>query len=91
MSGVYQALAHPIRRQVLVLLRQRDMTAGELAERFEVTKATMSGHFTVLREAGLVHAERHGASITYRLNASLLEEALMEMLELFGVDAEGTR
>ena len=91
MNRVYQALAHPVRRQVLSLLREREMTAGELAERFELAKPTMSGHFAVLREAGLITGDRNGTSITYRLNVSLLEEALLGLLDMFGVEHPAER
>ncbi|MEO0972002.1 MAG: autorepressor SdpR family transcription factor [Pseudomonadota bacterium] len=80
MSLVFRALADPTRRRILELLRQGDMTAGELAEHFSLTKATLSRHFAVLREAELIHGDRHGTSIVYQLNVSVLEEALMEFL-----------
>lgn len=85
MNRVYQALAHPVRRRILVLLRQRDMTAGELAEHFDLSKPTLSGHFAVLREAGLVHGDRNGSSIRYHLNVSVLEEALLSLFNAFSV------
>jgi len=62
------------------------MRAGELAERFDVSKPTMSAHFTVLREAGLIEAARHGKSIIYRLKMSVLEEALMGLAQTVGLD-----
>jgi DNA-binding transcriptional ArsR family regulator len=86
MSGVFKALADPTRRQVLAHLRERPMSAGELADRFEVSKPTMSAHFTVLREAGLIDASKHGKSIIYRLRMSVLEEALMELAQAVGLD-----
>jgi DNA-binding transcriptional ArsR family regulator len=86
-NRVYQALAHPVRRRVLALLRERDRTAGELAEHFDLAKPTLSGHFGVLREAGLITGDRRGTSITYRLNVSLLEEALIGLLDMFDVQA----
>ncbi|MBS0294847.1 MAG: winged helix-turn-helix transcriptional regulator [Proteobacteria bacterium] len=85
MSGVFKALSDPTRRRVLQLLRAGPMTAGELADQFEVSKPTMSAHFAVLREAGLVHAEKAGKSVTYHLNLSVLEEALMGFAEGFGI------
>lgn len=88
MNRVYQALAHPVRRQILVLLRERERTAGEIAGHFDLAKPTLSGHFAVLREAGLISGDRNGTSITYRLNVSLLEEALLGMLDLFGVESK---
>ena len=81
MSGVFKALADPTRRQVLALLRERPMSAGELAERFDVSKPTMSAHFSVLREAGLIDATRQGKTIIYRLRMSVLEEALMGLAQ----------
>jgi DNA-binding transcriptional ArsR family regulator len=83
---VYRALADPTRRRVLALLRDRDMTAGELAAQFELSWPTMSGHFTVLREADLISADRTGSTITYHLNVSVLEEAMAALLELFRID-----
>ncbi len=85
MNQVYEALAHPTRRRILSLLRERDMTAGELADHFEVAKPTLSGHFRVLKQAGLIQGDRNGTSITYHLNVSLLEEALGALLDLLGV------
>ncbi|HVQ07828.1 MAG TPA: autorepressor SdpR family transcription factor [Allosphingosinicella sp.] len=86
MSGVFRALADPTRRRVLALLRERPMSAGELAEQFDVSKPTMSAHFTVLREAGLIDAAKHGKSIIYQLKMSVLEEALMGLAQTVGLD-----
>ena len=61
------------------------MTAGELADHFELAKPTLSRHFAVLREADLIQGERNGTSITYRLNLSVLEEALMALLGGFNI------
>jgi DNA-binding transcriptional ArsR family regulator len=57
-NKVYRALADPTRRRVLALLRERDMTAGELAAQFDLSWPTMSGHFAVLRDADLVSSDR---------------------------------
>ena len=85
MSSVFKALSDPTRRRVLQLLRERAMTAGELAAHFPYSKATMSAHFTVLREADLIGAEKQGTSITYRLKLSVLEDALLGFAESFGI------
>ncbi len=85
MSEVYKALADPTRRRILELLREREMSAGEIAEHFRLAKPTLSGHFAVLRAAGLVSTERTGTSIIYRLNISVLEEALMTLMDSFGL------
>jgi DNA-binding transcriptional ArsR family regulator len=86
MNKVFKALSDPTRRRVLQLLRKRPMTAGELAEKFVVSKATMSGHFAVLREADLIEAERAGTTITYRLKLSVLEDALLSFTQAFGME-----
>src|SRR5258708_36505346 len=83
MSEVYKALADPTRRRILELLREREMSAGELAAHFQLAKPTLSGHFAVLREAGLVTPEKTGTTIIYRLNVSVLEEALMALMDAF--------
>lgn len=83
MSEVYKALADPTRRRILQLLREREMSAGEIAEHFDLAKPTLSGHFAVLREAKLVSPEKTGTSIIYRLNVSVLEEALMALMDAF--------
>ena len=79
-NAVFEALAHPVRRQILALLRQRPMSAGELAGHFEISKPTLSVHFAKLREAELVAVERHGTTLIYHLNMSILEEALSGFL-----------
>ncbi|MFC0862806.1 metalloregulator ArsR/SmtB family transcription factor [Sphaerimonospora cavernae] len=88
MNRVYEALAHPTRRQIIALLRQRERSAGELAEHFDIAKPTLSGHLRLLREAGLIYGERHGTSIVYHLHLSLLEEALGALLEMFRIGSE---
>ena len=87
MSAVFKALSDPTRRRVLQLLRKGPMTAGDLAEHFDVSKPTMSAHFTILREADLIEMERDGKSIVYFLKLSVLEEALMGFANTFGIGA----
>lgn len=89
MANVFKALSDPTRRQVLALLRERPLSAGELADQFDVSKPTMSAHFTVLRESGLIEASKHGKSIIYQLRMSVLEEALMELAQAVGLDLAG--
>jgi len=84
MSHVFKALSDPTRRRVLQLLRAGPMSAGDLSDRFEVSKPTMSAHFAVLREADLVHAEKAGKSVIYHLKLSVLEEALLGFVHSFG-------
>ena len=85
MNAVFKALADPTRRKILELLRQREMTAGEIADHFPVSKPTMSGHFAVLREAELIEAEKTGTVITYRLRLSVLEDALLAFAGLLQI------
>jgi len=89
MSEVYKALADPTRRRILELLREREMSAGELADQFDLAKPTLSGHFAVLRAADLVQSEKRGTTITYRLNISVLEEALLALMNGFRLGAKG--
>ena len=65
------------------------MSAGEIASHFDLAKPTLSGHFAVLRAADLVQTERAGTTITYRLNLSVLEEALMALMNGFGISQQG--
>lgn len=85
MNKVYRALADKTRRKILQLLRDRDMTAGEIAEHFKVSKPTLSRHFAVLREADLIQGTKAGTTITYRLNVSVLEEAMISMMDAFSL------
>ncbi len=91
MSDVYQALAHPVRREILAMLRQRAHSAGELADAFALAKPTLSGHFNVLKNAGLISAERKGTTLIYRINISVLEDAVAGLMDLFKVGAAPER
>ncbi len=84
-NEVFQALSDPTRRGILRLLQSRDMSAGEIAEKFPLAKSTLSGHFNVLKHANLVISERRGTTIMYSLNLSAFEEATATVMELFGV------
>ncbi len=79
-----RALADPIRREILNLLRQSRMSAGEITEHFDVTAAAISRHLSVLKEADLIRDHREGKFIFYDLNASVLEEILLWISELKG-------
>jgi ArsR family transcriptional regulator len=93
MNDVYRALSDPTRRRILALLRHGDMSAGDIASQFEQSWPTISGHLAVLRDADLVQADRHGTTITYHLNVSVLEEAMLALMQTLGIGArtpEGT-
>lgn len=72
----FKALTDPTRRRILELLRSADLTAGELADHFDMTKPSISHHLNTLKAAGLVDAEREGQSIVYSLNTSVLQNLM---------------
>ena len=84
-TKVYKALSDPTRRKVLQLLRQKDMNAGEIAEHFDFAKPTLSRHFSVLSESDLIQGTRQGNHIIYRLNVTVLEEAMWAMMNMFEI------
>lgn len=77
-----RALADPTRREILRLLKAGDMSAGEIASRFPITGASVSHHLSVLKEAGLVQAERAGRSIMYSLDSTVFHDFVNQMLTL---------
>ena len=85
MNRVFKALADPTRRQVLQLLKDGPMKAGEIAAHVSVAKPTLSDHLAVLRRAELVSSEKDGTSITYWLNASVLEGALVAFADMVDI------
>ncbi len=82
LNDTFRALADPTRRQILDLLRRGEMTAGALAERFDMTKPSMSHHFAVLKEADLVTSRRDGQQIWYALNTTVVEDVLAWAVQL---------
>ncbi len=81
-TSAFSALGDPTRREILRLLRSGSRTAGEIAEKFHLSKPTLSHHFHVLRSAGLVRSERRGTSVVYTLQANAIEELAAELYEL---------
>lgn len=88
MNESFKALADPTRRKIIRLLRQNDMTAGQIAEYFQMSKPSISHHLNALKHAGLVQDEREGQFIRYTLNTTVLEEVLGWFLEMTGTDPE---
>ena len=88
-NGVFRALGDPTRREILRLLRKRAMTAGEIADQFHLSKSTLSGHFNVLKHAGLILAERQGTVIRYSLSQSAFEEGLAAVMDLLHAGKSG--
>jgi DNA-binding transcriptional ArsR family regulator len=79
---LFKALNDPTRRGILVLLRKQDMNAGEIAERFNISKPSISHHLDLLKQADLVLAEKNGQFVNYSLNTSVLDECLAWLLDL---------
>jgi DNA-binding transcriptional ArsR family regulator len=75
-NEAFKALADPTRREILALLRKGERTAGDLAERFDMTKPSMSHHFAVLKEADLITSRREGQMIWYGLNTTVVQDLM---------------
>lgn len=84
MNEVFKALADPTRRELLRLLSTGEKTAGELAEHFDLTKPSVSHHFSVLKKAELIRSRRDGQQIYYALNTTVLQDVLTRILDMFG-------
>jgi ArsR family transcriptional regulator, arsenate/arsenite/antimonite-responsive transcriptional repressor len=84
MDGTYKALSDPTRRRILELLRDTDMTAGDIAAEFDMAWPSVSHHLTVLKNAGLVLSEREGQSIRYSVNTTVLQDVIAQMLKMAG-------
>ena len=87
-NKAFKALADPTRREILNLLRRGEMTAGDLAERFDMTKPTMSHHFAVLKEADLLTSRRDGQQIWYGLNTTVVQDLLAWAIDLIRGQSE---
>lgn len=85
MSDVYKALSHPVRRKIIALLRERARSAGDVADAFDLSKPTLSGHFNVLKAAGLITDERRGTTLIYRVKVCVLEEAISGLMDFFQI------
>ena len=85
-SETMKALSDPVRREILNLLKGGSMTAGDIAGRFDMTGATVSYHLSQLKKAGLIFESREKNYIYYSLNASVLEEVLLWLQSLKGVE-----
>lgn len=85
MDPVFEALAHPTRRRILEMLRGGGLSAGAIADAFDVSRPTMSAHFAKLKAAGLIQAEQQGTTIVYTLNLSILEQVVMGFMARLGL------
>ena len=86
MQEVFKAIADPSRRKILKMLKTGSLSAGELAEGFQMTKGSLSHHFNVLKAADLVRCERRGQQIVYSLNTTVFEDLAANLMELFRVE-----
>ncbi|HSK20789.1 MAG TPA: autorepressor SdpR family transcription factor [Longimicrobiales bacterium] len=89
MDETLRALGDPTRREILRALRKGDLTAGEIASRFPITGASVSHHLSVLKEAGLVQAQREGRTIVYSLDSTVFQEFVSQMMTLLDVGEVG--
>ncbi|HEX6307591.1 MAG TPA: autorepressor SdpR family transcription factor [Longimicrobiales bacterium] len=89
MDETIRALGDRTRREILRVLREGDLTAGEIASRFPITGASVSHHLSVLKEAGLVDAQREGRTIVYSLNSTVFQEFVRQLLGLLDREEDG--
>ena len=83
-AETFKALADPVRRDILMLLKQGSLSAGEIGKQFDMTGATISYHLGILKKADLVHETRVKNFIYYELNTSVVEELMLWLSELKG-------
>jgi len=81
-NNAFKAIADPARREILRLLRDGEMTAGDLAEHFTMSKPSMSHHFSVLVDADLITRRREGQTLWYALNTTVLQDVVTWMMDL---------
>lgn len=91
LDALFKALSDPTRREILKILRQGDLTAGEIAENFNISKPSLSHHLNVLKQADLVLDERKGQYISYSLNTSVFQDLLAWFVDMFNQEDRGDR
>jgi DNA-binding transcriptional ArsR family regulator len=79
---VFKALNDPTRRQILELLRKKDLTAGEIVEKFNISGPSISHHLEILKRAGLIESEKQGQFVLYTLNTTVLDEIMTWIMQL---------
>jgi DNA-binding transcriptional ArsR family regulator len=84
MNDVFRALSDPTRREILELLRSGPRTSGEIADKFSTSWATISRHLSVLKDAGLILAERDGQHVVYELNTTVFQEVVENLIKWLG-------
>ncbi|MCR2804087.1 autorepressor SdpR family transcription factor [Paenibacillus soyae] len=81
-NEAFKALADPTRRKILDLLKQSDLTAGEIADHFEMTKPSISNHLNILKQAELVWVQRQGQNMLYSLNTTIFQDVMKWIMDL---------
>ena len=81
MNNLFKALNDQTRREILELLKDRDLNAGEIADHFDISKPSISHHLDLLKQAGLIEATKKGQFITYSLNTTVVDEILKWVLQ----------
>lgn len=84
MNAIFKALNDPTRREILQLLQERDMTAGEIVEKFKISGPSISHHLDLLKQANLVIAEKEGQYVYYSLNTNVVDEILKWVMQFKG-------
>jgi len=88
-NDTFKALADPTRRKILDLLKERDLTAGEIAEHFDMSKPSISNHLNLLKQAQLVWDERKGQHIVYSLNTTVFQDVMKWIIDLQQSQSKG--
>jgi len=88
MNNTFKALADPTRREILKMLNEKNLSAGDIAKAFNISKPSISHHLNILKSAELIHGERDGQNIIYTINASVMQELIQELMIMFQVGEE---
>lgn len=87
-SSVFKAIAHPVRRDILKRLRSGPKSAGELSVFYDISKPSLSSHFSVLKTADLVFTKKDGNHIYYNLNLTVANEVMSAVMDIFGIEKD---
>jgi len=88
MNNTFKALADPTRREILRMLGEKSLSAGDIAKAFNISKPSISHHLNILKNAELISGERDGQNIIYSINASVMQELVQELMTMFHVGEE---
>lgn len=89
LNNTFKALADKTRREILLLLKERDMTAGEIADKFSISKPSISHHLSILKQANLVIDVKEGQNVVYSLNTTVFSEILSWFMKFIDNDRKG--